>query len=158
MSLTSYRTAPPRVTTFAPGTRHVACRPRFTLCMGHHACPGDIGLDAKGSPERQINAPSSERSLQTGCADPTKSAADRQHQRCRTEAAGPAAPPLYQLSAGCEPSVRIRWKSCVSCPTRWACWPSAGSLQIESPGLECKVGLKRESCPYLLSLRARFTF
>src|SRR5438477_6043245 len=124
MSLTSYRTAPPRVTTFAPGVHHVACRLRFALCMGSSCMPlGDIGLDAKGllplpprqtpsqrpaMPERQTNAPSSERSLQAGCADPTKSAADHRHRRSRTEAAGPAAPPLYQLSAGCEPSVRIR--------------------------------------------------
>src|SRR5207248_8520311 len=93
-------------------TLHAGLASSYAWVIMH--APGDIGLDAKGCRNGKINAPSSERSLQTGCADPTKSAADRQHQRCRTEAAGPAAPPLYQLSAGCEPSVGIRCKSCGS--------------------------------------------
>jgi hypothetical protein len=137
MSLTSYRTAPPRVTTFVgkPGI-HLACAPS---CMGQHACAllhrsrclGLVAAPDKPCPPdlRRVHV------LARGHCVPKGPFASGQKQSLRTgcpagqfgngataptvpdRAAGPTAPPLYQLSGGCEPSLPLsylafaRWKT-----------------------------------------------
>ena len=130
MSLTSYRTAPPRVTTSVAGRACVSHAGLAAACMHGSACmrlaasvsmlgcltapgkPCAAGFPGgawacMGMPARRTDRPAQSESLRVGCAQPAKSATDLPHRRCRTELPVPRRRPYTSFLPVVNPPLRI---------------------------------------------------